>query len=249
VDGEHMDAPKRKIIPKRALAGILFVVGFFMIIIAYALSPVFVLKHVKVQGNYFLPDEEVTRLSGVAMGENLFQLNIDEIMQTMAKDIRVERAQIKRVFPDTLEIQVVERPPLAMLKCDYGYLEVGKGGIIMAAHRDLSNIPVPIITGVTVSDLFVGDVVENEQVKKVIDYLDQLNWEATTSLSEINITDPENVMVYMQGPVQLKMGDINSLGKKLEITESVHREVKQGKHHMDYVDARFEGSYSIKLKS
>jgi cell division protein FtsQ len=55
-------------------------------------------------------------------------------------------------------------------------------------------------------------------------------------------------MVYMNHSVQLKMGALDSLQKKLEITESVNREVKQAKHPIDYVDARFDGSYSIKLK-
>ncbi len=243
-----MEAPRRKIISKRALVGLLGVVSVFLIIIIFALSPVFVLKHIKIQGNYYLPEEEVCRLAGVTMGENLFQLKIDDIMQTMAKDIRVERAIVKRVFPDTIEIQVVERPPLAILQCDYGYLEAGRGGIVLAAHRMLSNIPVPIISGVEVKDLFVGDSVDNDHINTVLNYLDKLDWETTANLSEINITDPENVIVYMRGGVQLKMGDISSLEKKLEITESLNREIKQAKHPIDYVDARFDGSYSIKLK-
>lgn len=243
-----MEAPRRKIISKRALVGLLGVVSVFLIIIIFALSPVFVLKHIKIQGNYYLPEEEVCRLAGVTMGENLFQLKIDEIMQTMAKDIRVERAIVKRVFPDTIEIQVVERPPLAILQCDYGYLEAGRGGIVLAAHRTLSNISVPIISGVEVKDLFVGDSVDNDHINTVLNYLDKLDWETTANLSEINITDPENVIVYMRGGVQLKMGEISSLEKKLEITESLNREIKQAKHPIDYVDARFDGSYSIKLK-
>lgn len=243
-----MDAPKRKIIPKRALVGLLFVVGFFLIIIAFALSPVFVLKNVKISGNYFLTEEEVFRISGVEPGENLFQIEMDDVIQTMSKDIRIEKAIVKRVFPSTIEIQVIERPVLAMVQCDYGFLEVGTGGTILAAHRNLTNVPVPLITGVTVSDLFVGDVVENANINAVINYIALLDSETEKNLSEINIADPENVVVYMKGPVQLKMGDISSLAKKLEITESVSREVSQGKHKMDYVDARFDGTYSIRLK-
>jgi len=101
---------------------------------------------------------------------------------------------------------------------------------------------------VEVKDLFVGDSVDNDHINTVLNYLDKLDWETTANLSEINITDPENVIVYMRGGVQLKMGDIYSLEKKLEITESLNREIKQAKHPIDYVDARFDGSYSIKLK-
>ena len=86
------------------------------------------------------------------------------------------------------------------------------------------------------------------EASQVLDFLDKLNRDTATSIAEINISDPNNVMVYMNHSVQLKMGALDSLQKKLEITESVNREVKQAKHPIDYVDARFDGSYSIKLK-
>ena len=96
--------------------------------------------------------------------------------------------------------------------------------------------------------MFVGDTVENPQINVVLKFLAQLDWETSKNLSEINITDPDNVMVYMKGPVQIKMGAINTLDKKIDITKSVSREVQHGKHRLDYVDARFDGTYSIKLK-
>ena len=248
VSEEAHEKPKRKIITRRGILRVLGVLAAFMAFIAIALSPVFVLKHVNVHGNTYLSDEEIIRISGVNLGENLFQLATDEIMQAMGKDIRIDQAIVRRNFPNSLDIQVVERIPLAIIKCDYGYLEVGRGGIVLDAHRNLSQIPVPIVSGVEVSDLFVGDTAENQQLSQVLDFLDKLNRDTATSIAEINISDPNNVMVYMNHSVQLKMGALDSLQKKLEITESVNREVKQAKHPIDYVDARFDGSYSIKLK-
>ncbi|WP_276840534.1 FtsQ-type POTRA domain-containing protein, partial [Anaerovibrio lipolyticus] len=239
---------KRKIITRSGILRVLGVLAAFMAFIAIALSPVFVLKHVNVHGNTYLSDEEIIRISGVNLGENLFQLATDEIMQAIGKDIRIDQVIVRRNFPNSLDIQVVERIPLAIIKCDYGYLEVGRGGIVLDAHRNLSQIPVPIVSGVEVSDLFVGDTAENQQLSQVLDFLDKLNRDTATSIAEINISDPNNVMVYMNHSVQLKMGALDSLQKKLEITESVNREVKQAKHPIDYVDARFDGSYSIKLK-
>ncbi|ORU01347.1 Cell division protein FtsQ [Anaerovibrio sp. JC8] len=242
------ERPARKMITRRGILRVLGVLAAFLAFIAIALSPVFVLKHVNVHGNSYLPDEEIVRISGINLGENLFQLATDEIMQTMSKDIRIEQAIVRRKFPDSLDIQVVERIPLAIIKCDYGYLEVGRGGIVLDAHRTLAQIPVPIVSGVEVSNLFVGDTVENEQLNKVLNFLDKLNHDTAISIAEINITDPNNVIVYMNHSVQLKMGALDSLQRKLEITESVNREVKQAKHPIEYVDARFDGSYSIKLK-
>ncbi|MCR5175404.1 MAG: FtsQ-type POTRA domain-containing protein [Anaerovibrio sp.] len=243
-----VDTPKKKVISHKVLVTLMSVLILFLVVITIALSPVFVLKHVKVSGNYYISEEEVCRISGVNMGENLFQLKIDDIMQTMVKDIRIERAIVRRAFPSTLEIQVVERVPLAMIKCDYGFLELGRGGVILDAHRTLTDIPVPIISGVSVSSLFVGDTVENANINAVLNFLDKLHHETTGNISEINIADTDNVTIYMRGPVQLKLGNLDSIDSKQQITESVNKEIKQAKYPIDYIDARFDGSYSIKFK-
>ena len=247
---EEIQVPsrRRRRSPRRLIKGLAFlaICGGVMSIIVY--SPLFTLQRVVLHGNAYLNEEDILTSGRLHKGEPLFQLETDEVTQNLMKDLRIESAVVRRRVPDTLEIELKERLPVATVACDYGYLEVGRGGIVLDAHRNLSQIPVPIVSGVEVSDLFVGDTAENQQLSQVLDFLDKLNRDTATSIAEINISDPNNVMVYMNHSVQLKMGALDSLQKKLEITESVNREVKQAKHPIDYVDARFDGSYSIKLK-
>lgn len=241
-----MDGKKHKMISQGSVATLL--VGLIVVlgILACALSPIFVLKTVNIQGNRFVQDEDIIRIAGIRLGENLFQLQTDEIKRSLTKDLRIEQAVVQRSFPSQLDISISERIPLAMIKCDYGYLELGKGGIVLDAHRTLRDMPVPMISGAGVADLFVGDVVDDEQVGKVLSFLDAVGENTVKSLSEINITNPEDVMLYA-GSVQIRLGAMDRLESKIEVTKSVISELQQTKHPIAYVDARFD-VYSVRLR-
>lgn len=224
------------------LAGLIVVLG----ILACALSPIFVLKTVNIQGNRFVQDEDIIRIAGIRLGENLFQLQTDEIKRTLTKDLRIEQAVVQRSFPSQLDISISERVPLAIIKCDYGYLELGKGGIVLDAHRTLRDMPVPMISGVGVADLFVGDVVDDEQVGRVLRFLDAAGENTVKSLSEVAITNPDDVTLYA-GSVQIRLGALSGLDNKVDVTKSVISELQQTKHPIAYVDARFD-VYSVRLR-
>lgn len=241
-----MDEKKHKIISQNAVATLLIALVAIMIVLACALSPIFVLKTITIRGCQFVPEDDIVRIAGVNKGENLFQLQTDEIKKTLLKDLRIENVMVQRIFPSELEIDVTERPPLAMVRCDYGYLELGKGGIVLDAHRTLRDMPVPVISGTSVSDLFVGDVVEDKATNQVLDFLASLDTGTVKCLSEINISNPDNVMLYA-GSVQIRIGSIEKLPEKLKVTKSVLTELQQTKHPIEYVDARFE-AYSVRLR-
>lgn len=224
------------------LAGLIAVLG----ILACALSPIFVLKTINIQGNRFVQNEEIIRIAGVRQGENLFQLKTDEIKKNLTKDLRIDQAVVQRSFPSQLDISIVERVPLALVKCDYGYLEAGRDGIVLDAHRTLRDMSVPIISGVAAQDLFVGDVIEDKNINRVLLFLSELDEDTIKALSEINISNPEDVMVYA-GSVQIRLGSLEMLPQKVEVTESAIKELQKAARDIVYVDARFN-VYSVRLR-
>ena len=190
--------------------------------------------------------EDVIRIAGVRTGENLFQLQTDEIRRNLEKDLRIDQALVQRSFPSQLNIEINERVPLALIKCEYGYLEAGKDGIVLDAHRTLRQMPVPMISGSSVADLFVGDVIEDENIRKVLSFLSMLEDSSIQSLSEINIANPQDVLLYA-GSVQIRLGSLEQLPDKVDVTISVLKELQQTKHPIEYVDARYD-VYSVRLR-
>ena len=242
-----MESKKHKTISQGSLISMVAALFILLGIMACAISPVFVLKDVEIKGNTYISNEDIMRIGSITKGENLFHPKTDDAKRTLVKDLRIEQATVQRVFPSKLEIDIVERVPLAMIACDYGYLELGQDGIVLDAHRSLRDMPVPMINGATVSNLFVGDSAGDENVLQVLAFLARLDGDTLKKISEINITDTSNVLLYAAGSVQIKIGPLQELGSKVDITESVVKELNQAKHPIEYVDARFE-AYSVKLR-
>lgn len=241
-----MDESKHKIISQSSVAVILTGLVVVLGVLACALSPIFVLRTINVNGCWYVQPEEVIRIAGIKTGENLFQLQTDEIRRTLEKDLRIDQAIVQRSFPSQLNIDINERVPLALIKCNYGYLEAGKDGMILNAHRTLQQMPVPMISGVSLADLFVGDVIADENIKKVLTFLSMLQDDSIQLLSEINIANPQDVLLYA-GSVQIRLGTLEQLSNKVDVTASVLRELQQTKHPIEYVDARYD-VYSVRLR-
>ena len=241
-----MDKNKEKTISAGSMTALLLGLVAVLVVLACAVSPIFVLRTINIHGNQYVQDEEIIRIAGIRQGENLFQLQTDEIRSNLTKDLRIDQAVVQRVFPSQLDITVSERLPVAMLPCDYGYVESGADGIILEAHRSLMDMPVPLITGVSAGGLFAGDVINDASICKVLSFLAQLPPESIKYLSEVNISNPEDVSIYA-GSVQIRLGKLEDLGNKIEVTRSVLKELQQARYPIEYVDARFD-VYSVRLR-
>ena len=115
-----MDGRKHKIISQSSVAVILTGLVVVLGVLACALSPIFVLRNINVSGCRYVQPEDVIRIAGVRTGENLFQLQTDEIRRNLEKDLRIDQALVQRSFPSQLNIEINERVPLAFVKCEYG---------------------------------------------------------------------------------------------------------------------------------
>lgn len=210
-----------------------------LVVIAVAFSPIFVLRNINITGNEFVSNEEICRIASIAPGENMLQLQTDEIKETLLKDLRIEQVTVRRSLPNGLDIQVVERTPVAVVKCDYGYLDIGRDGTVLDAHRTLRDMPVPLVTGIELSDMFVGDKVADANLSNALEYLDRLDEYTLQQLSEVGISNPEYVTAYTNGAVQIRIGKLDRLDDKADVTKSFVMELQTAKYPIEYIDLQY----------
>lgn len=225
---------------------VMMIMGFLvtaLVVIAVAFSPIFVLRSINITGNQFVSNEEICRIASIAPGENLLQLQTDEIKETLLKDLRIEQVTVRRTLPSGLDIEVVERIPVAVVKCDYGYLDIGKDGTVLDAHRTLRDMPVPLITGIELADMFVGDKVADKNLSDALSYLDLLDDFSRQHLSEVGISNPEYVTAYTNGAVQIRIGKLDNLNEKADITNSFILELQTAKYPIEYIDMQYSSPF------
>lgn len=233
--------------PRRILKGLAFlaICGGIMSIIVY--SPLFTLQRVVLHGNTYLNDEDILTSGRLHRGEPLFQLETDEVTQNLMKDLRIESAVVRRRLPDTLEIELTERITVATIACDYGYLDFDRQGKVIGSYKYLRKMPIPLITGVKMHDMYIGDDNSDSRVAKVLEFLSQIDGDALNYLSEVNVTNPEAVMAYTNQAVQIRLGNFDRWDEKAKLTRDFLLNLPNARHQIEYVDFSYTAPF-IRLK-
>ena len=155
---------------KRGLIGLFAILAIIFIIN----SPILKIGYVKVTGNSYLPREDVLQIARITEPINIFSVQTDVIQNYLQNDLRIDTAKVWRDFPNCLNIEIVERLPLAVMNCSYGYVDLDKNSVIIDTYKDPKKIQKPVIVGISLDEVYTGDKVENEVVNNVLSYLGYL---------------------------------------------------------------------------
>ena len=233
--------------PRRVLKGFLFLVVSGALLAVAVYSPLFSVRDVRIIGNHYMPADDIRRVAGVYPGVPLFQVKTAEMTQLLMKDLRVEQASVRRSLPSTLEIQIVERRPVATVDCDFGYVDLDREGTVIDAYKTLKKMAIPMVTGIKLKDIYIGDKTTDENLKAALTYLYTLKPETNSRISEVSLKNPSDVMAYTTGGVQIRLGALDRLEEKAHLTDSfiIDQEVTQ--RPVEYVDFKYTAPF-IKFK-
>ena len=133
---------------RRILRGAFYLLCASGIIAVLVYSPLFTFQQLVVHGNVHLDENELCEIARIHYGQRLFELKTDEMTTNLLRDLRIESAVVRRQLPHKIEMDIVERIPVATVACDYGYLDFDRQGKVIASYRSLKGADIPIITGV-----------------------------------------------------------------------------------------------------
>ena len=225
----------------RFFRGLIFLVVSAAVIGFFVYVPFFTLSEIKLIGAKYLTQEDIMRIGNIYMGEQLFRLETDVVQNRLSKDLRIEEVSVRRHLPHTLEVKIKEREPLAIIQCDYGYLDLDRNGIVLDSYKTLKTMQIPMITGAAIRDLYIGDEVEDEQVKKILEFLQHLNADALNQISEVALVESNYVVLYSATaqPVQIRIGKLERLEDKAKLTEDFLRDLPNNPRVVEYVDFNY----------
>ena len=228
--------------------GLTFLVVSAAVIAFFVYVPFFTLSEIKLDGAKYLTQEDIMKIADIYIGEPLFKLETDVVQSRLSKDLRIAEVTVRRRLPHTLEIKIKERRPLAMIQCNYGYLDLDHDGTVLDSYKTLKTMQIPMITGVAVRDLYIGDVIDDEIVKKILGFLHMLSAETLNRLSEIAIVEQNYIVLYSatDRPVQIRIGKLERLDEKAHLTEEFLNNLEKNPHAVEYVDFNYTAPF-IKL--
>ena len=161
-------------------------------------NPSFAIAQIVVEDDGALTPQQVAAFAGVAVGQNLLSLNLDQVRRNVEMLPLVRRVEVRRMLPQKLHIHVDERIAVARLRgpVDSEFL-VDRSGFVMKPIkltdgrivRPQSAGTLPVLTGVSLADVQVGKQVQSEQVYRALELLDRLQQASTGSMLEVESVD------------------------------------------------------------
>lgn len=124
-----------------------FVLLFILSLLYCRNQVVFTVNRIYVHGNYELSKEAIIKASGIHQGADMFDLELGKGIEQLIDVPYIYKAYISRQFPDVINIHVIERQPVALIRLKEDYALDAFATMLPGPHH----YPVkemPVITGV-----------------------------------------------------------------------------------------------------
>lgn len=220
---------------------VLFLIALSIMIAGFLFinSAFFSIGSIVVDGNKYISSDDIIRIAGIDGNLNIFRMNTGELKKRLLCDLRIENVEISRKFPATIVINVKERQPLAYVANSYGFVEIDQQGIVLSAFKTLHKINVPMITGASLGDIYVGDKVDMPEVMNILPYLASLDETTLNQISEVNVGSQERILAYTLSSVHIRIGNTEQLAAKAKMTNQILKEIKDKQTAVEYIDLTY----------
>lgn len=92
-------------------------------------SSVLAVSTVEVEGDRALSAQRTTRTADVPLGDPLARVDLDDVAGRVEQLRPVEEVEVRRAWPDTVVLSVVERTPVATVDTGAGHLLIDDAGV------------------------------------------------------------------------------------------------------------------------
>jgi cell division protein FtsQ len=210
-------------------------------------SPFFEIKSVRLYGLDSELDREVSesaRLNSI-QGWNLIRLNTDSLKRKVERHPRIARAEVAKVFPDTVRIKATERQAVAFLSAGELYRIDAEGVLleeVTSAGGGGRAESLPFVSGLSLNGLELGGRIEDERLDRAIDLLGSIyamNGDLFAKVSEINIGEAGELTMYLRKGLEVRLGSADAI-KQMPVLEEFLESSPAG-DAITVVDLSFEG--------
>lgn len=227
---------------------ILLVIVAFGIICSYLLtSPSFNVQEILIKGNNQLSTEKIKGLADVKKGDNIFS-KIGIVTKVKLKQSGyIEDAQIRKTYPNKIEIEVKERNRQFQIKTETGkYIYIDEQGYIVDCSTDKLEIPTIIGMGITENDIKSKKRLDDKDLNKMENILqireECKRLEMADKITQIQIKDEYIINLEKDG-ITVNLGDATNLKNRMYYVSAILKQ-EAGKQGTIYVDGNLNEGFS-----
>ena len=188
---------------------------------------------------------------GNIIGISPEQIRLNDISDLMESHPYVKAARVSHQYPGTIQIEILERQPIALLKMD-PMVMLDAEGVVLPTLNNFGDFNLPVLTNFNPEpELYpVGGKALSVKVRECIDWLSRIQVEYESlydNLSEMKMTSTNEMeLILADHPTRIYLGQ-DQLWARIEILKQFEEELGSKKiSDFSYLDMRYENQIIAK---
>lgn len=196
---------------------------------------------IEITGVQNVTRSQVMEVMGGDIGRNIFFVPLAQRQTQLEQIPWVESASVMRFVPNRLRVEIHERTPLAFARVGSKILLIDAGGTLMELPGK-KKYSFPVILGMNTGEPLSTRAARMKIYNDLVSQLDSGGARYSQDLSEVDISDPEDVKVLAnnrEGEVLVHLGSSNYLDR-YKVYVAHLQEWRQQFDKVESVDLRYE---------
>ena len=188
---------------------------------------------------------------GNIIGISPEQIRLNDISDLMESHPYVKAARVSHQYPGTIQIEILERQPIALLKMD-PMVMLDAEGVVLPTLNNFGDFNLPVLTNFNPEpELYPpGKKALSVKVRECIDWLSRIQVEYESlydNLSEMKMTSTNEMeLILADHPTHIYLGQ-DQLWARIEILKQFEEELGSKKiSDFSYLDMRYENQIIAK---
>jgi cell division protein FtsQ len=209
------------------------------------------ISQIKIHGNRIVSTNEIIQLTQVHLGAFLYKADLTGIQRNVMSHYYIKNAVVERNLPNSINIEIVERVPIAMILLSEP-LYLDEDGVVLPKSISRKMYDLPMISGIAESESFIlGSAITKPDEIEALQLLAafrSVNRPLYYNISEVHVRNGGDMVLYSaEGGVPIIFGR-GELPQKLSRLETFWNDIvrTRGVQYLHYVDLRYQDQIVVR---
>jgi len=198
-------------------------------------------SNIEIAGTQTVARRQVMEVFAGDVGRNIFAVPLEERRRQLEAIPWVESATVIRLLPDRLRVDLIERTAVAFVRLGSRIALLDSNGVVMELPRS-RKYSFPVVKGLNESEPPTARAARMQMYSALMRELDSAGAHYSADLSEVDLSDSEDVKVVVADPagaVLVHLGSSDFL-RRYKIYLAHLQEWRQQFQKVESVDLRYE---------
>lgn len=187
---------------------------------------------VAITGNKRLGVEEIIKIAGIPLGDNIFKINLGDVRRNLESNPYIEVLSVSRILPDTIDIQIHERIAFAVISVSEGQVVIDEAANVLEILLPSASVESMIrVRGMQLIGYKAGETVSTEDDFQATTLIALMNALSKAGMQdafvEMDVGNPLDLRLLTADGITVRLGQSEQLDEKLAWVRSVLPELAE----------------------